>query len=296
MQFYVQMRAKSREPDSPIAITARQLEALIRLAEAEAKMRLSPVVEAEDADRAIRLFMKYLSSVGIDVESGKIDIDIIMTGKPKSTQERMALIMNLLAQLEESSGGKPVRIEDLYKEAEAAGLDRQAVDKAINMLLKSGDIYMPKPGYVKRYSFKFGLYIHGKKCLYSWKGKSGVVIDRLNAIITGLRNAVTLTVERLTERLRELNIEVPNEETIGDWGWSVISKAMEAGIISLSDADIDAMYYVFRRCAILEEMVRETLARPGEVDENFVNNLMDDFRENVEALARVRERINQLLS
>ncbi len=144
------MRAKSREPDSPIAITARQLEALIRLAEAEAKMRLSPVVEAEDADRAIRLFMKYLSSVGIDVESGKIDIDIIMTGKPKSTQERMALIMNLLAQLEESSGGKPVRIEDLYKEAESAGLDRQAVDKAINMLLKSGDIYMPKPGYVKR--------------------------------------------------------------------------------------------------------------------------------------------------
>ena len=122
------------------------------------------------------------------------------------------------------------------------------------------------------------------------------MIDRLNAIITGLKNAVTLTVERLTERLRELNIEVPNEETIGDWGWSVISKAMEAGIISLSDADIDAMYYVFRRCATLEEMVREALARPDEVDENFVNSLMDDFRENVEALARVRERINQLLS
>ena len=122
------------------------------------------------------------------------------------------------------------------------------------------------------------------------------VIDKLNAIITGLKNAVTLTVERLTERLRELNIEVPSEETIGDWGWSVISKAMEAGIISLSDADIDAMYYVFRRCATLEEMVREALARPDEVDENFVNSLMDDFRENVEALARVRERINQLLS
>ena len=122
------------------------------------------------------------------------------------------------------------------------------------------------------------------------------MIDRLNAIITGLRNAVTLTVERLTERLRELNIEVPNEETIGDWGWSVISKAMEAGIISLSNADIDAMYYVFRRCATLEEMVREALARPDEVDENFVNSLMDDFKENVEALARVRERINQLLS
>jgi replicative DNA helicase Mcm len=150
VQFYIQMRTKSKEPDSPIAITARQLEALIRLAEAEAKMRLSPVVESEDADNAIRLFLKYLNSVGIDVESGKIDIDIIMTGKPKSAQERLALIMNILTQLEEANGGKPVRIEDLYREAESAGLDRQFVDKTVNMLLKSGDIYMPKPGYVKR--------------------------------------------------------------------------------------------------------------------------------------------------
>ncbi len=45
-----------------------------------------------------------------------------------------------------------------------------------------------------------------------------VVIDRLNAIITGLRNAVTLTVEKLLERLKEANIEVPEERTIGDWG------------------------------------------------------------------------------
>ncbi|WP_069807595.1 minichromosome maintenance protein MCM [Vulcanisaeta thermophila] len=150
VQFYVQMRNKSREPGSPIAITARQLEALIRLAEAEARMRLSPVVEAEDADKAIRLFMSYLSSVGIDVESGKIDIDVIMTGKPRSSQERLALVMDILSRLEEANGGKPVRVEDLYKEAEGAGLDRQFVDKALNMLVKSGDVYMPRPGYVKR--------------------------------------------------------------------------------------------------------------------------------------------------
>jgi replicative DNA helicase Mcm len=72
-----------------------------------------------------------------------------MTGKPKSAQERLALVMNILAQLEDANGGKPVRIEDLYREAESTGLDRQAVDKAINMLLKSGDVYTPRPGYIK---------------------------------------------------------------------------------------------------------------------------------------------------
>lgn len=55
------------------------------------------------------------------------------------------------------------------------------------------------------------------------------MIDRLNAIIVGLRNAVALTVEKLLEKLREANIEIPSESTIGDWGWNVVSKALEAG-------------------------------------------------------------------
>ncbi|WP_069807594.1 hypothetical protein [Vulcanisaeta thermophila] len=122
------------------------------------------------------------------------------------------------------------------------------------------------------------------------------MIDQLNAILNGLKRAVTLTVEKLLEKLRGMGIEVEEENTAGDWGWSVVSKAMEAGIISLSDADADAMYYVFRRCATLEEMVKEALANPSEIDENFVNNLIDDYRENMEALARVRERLNAAIS
>ena len=122
------------------------------------------------------------------------------------------------------------------------------------------------------------------------------MIDRLNMIISGLRNAVNLTVENVLARLKEMNVELTEEDTAGDWGWSVISKAIDVGILNLSDADANAMYYVFRRCATLEEMVKEALLRPGEIDENFVNNLVDDFRENMEALARIRERINQLIT
>ncbi len=150
MEFYINLRAKSTDPSSPIAITARQLEALIRLAEAEAKMRLSPLVEREDAERAIRLFEKFLKSVGIDIETGKIDIDIIMTGKPRSKQEKLAKLMDIIARLEEANGGRPVKLEDVYREAENAGLDRQTVDQLINILIKSGELYTPKQGYVKR--------------------------------------------------------------------------------------------------------------------------------------------------
>jgi hypothetical protein len=122
------------------------------------------------------------------------------------------------------------------------------------------------------------------------------MIDKLNMILNGLRNAIMSTVEKPLSRLRSMGVEVGEEGTMGDWGWAVISKAMEVGILSLGDADIDAMYYVFRRCATLEEMTREALSRPGEVDENFVNNLLDDFRENVEALSRIKERLDLLLA
>ncbi|WP_243679728.1 hypothetical protein [Vulcanisaeta souniana] len=84
------------------------------------------------------------------------------------------------------------------------------------------------------------------------------MIDRLNMIISGLKNAVNLTVENVLARLKEMKVEVTEEDTAGDWGgWSVISKAIDVGILNLSDADINAMYYVFRRCATLEEMVKE---------------------------------------
>ncbi|WP_243674766.1 hypothetical protein [Vulcanisaeta distributa] len=56
------------------------------------------------------------------------------------------------------------------------------------------------------------------------------MIDRLNAIIVGLRNAVALTVEKLLEKLREANIEIPSESTIGDWG-------MERGLQGLGGRD-----------------------------------------------------------
>jgi len=150
IQFYVSLRSKSTDPNSPIAITARQLEALIRLAEAEARMRLSPLVEVEDAERAIRLFKKFLESVGIDVETGKIDIDIIMTGKPRSKQEKIATIIDIITKLETASGGKPVKIEDVLKEAESAGIDRQTAEQIIQFLIKQGELYQPRQGYVKR--------------------------------------------------------------------------------------------------------------------------------------------------
>ena len=71
-KYYVEMRNKdvSEAGVKAVPITARQLEALIRLAEAHAKLRLSNTATKRDAKRAIDLMHYCLSNIGIDPETG----------------------------------------------------------------------------------------------------------------------------------------------------------------------------------------------------------------------------------
>lgn len=147
--FYLEMRRRYQGPGTAVAITARQLEALIRLTIAEAKMRLSPIAAGEDAERAIRLYLAFLKSVGIDIESGAVDIDAIMTGVPASRREAYIKVVELLKKLEELERGA-VKVETLVTEAEKFGIPRAETQRVIDLLIRNGEVYTPRPGYIKR--------------------------------------------------------------------------------------------------------------------------------------------------
>lgn len=146
--FYVEMRSKSQGADSPIAITPRQLEALIRLAEAHARISLSDVVTEKDAEAAIELMMVFLKNVGYDMESKTFDIDIVMTGQPKSQRDKVLQVIKLLREMVEGSGGEAVKREDFISTAVEKGLEEQFVRKVLERLYNSGEIIEPKPGYI----------------------------------------------------------------------------------------------------------------------------------------------------
>ena len=148
VDFYVEMRAKSQGVDSPIAITPRQLEALIRLAEAHARMSLSDVVTEEDAEAAIELMMAFLRSVGYDVETKRIDIDIVMTGQPKSQRDKIVMVLDLLERMMRESGGEPVKREDFVERATEKGLEENFVRRVLEKLYEGGEIIEPRPGYI----------------------------------------------------------------------------------------------------------------------------------------------------
>lgn len=141
--FYVEMRKKSTEnPNLPILITPRQLEALIRLSEAYARMALREIVTKEDAQDAINIMRIFLEKVGIDVESGTVDIDTIMTGKPKSAREKMIKLIGIIDSLSGKEGC--AKIKDVIEEAEREGIPKLNTEKLISDMKKSGLIYESK--------------------------------------------------------------------------------------------------------------------------------------------------------
>jgi len=148
--FYVNLRnapSVSEDLVRPIPISARQLEALVRLSEASAKARLSKKITKEDAKRAIQIMHFYLLQVGIDEESGSIDIDRI-TGIPASERSKIIIVRDTIMRLE-SKLGKLIPMPEL-KETLKDKVSPDEISEIIDKLKRSGDIFEPKKGFVQR--------------------------------------------------------------------------------------------------------------------------------------------------
>ncbi|ADM11108.1 DNA replication licensing factor Mcm4 [Encephalitozoon intestinalis ATCC 50506] len=78
-QAYVDLR--QMDNGKTITATTRQLESLIRLSEAHARMRFSSTVEAKDVKEAVRIIRESLLMYAIDPSTGKVDMDMIITGR-----------------------------------------------------------------------------------------------------------------------------------------------------------------------------------------------------------------------
>jgi len=149
--FYVSWRAGAQREAEPLPITPRQLEALVRLAKANARMRLSNKVTVEDANRAIKLVREMLEKASYDYVEGvrKIDIDTLMTGRPRSQREKIQRLMDIVKELEDKFGGA-APLKEITRIAGEEGMGPDFVDFVINQEVERGHLYKPTPEVVKR--------------------------------------------------------------------------------------------------------------------------------------------------
>ncbi|MFC1591256.1 ATP-binding protein, partial [Thermodesulfobacteriota bacterium] len=151
IKYYLKIRntGQTESGIKAIPLNARQLEALIRMSEAFAKLRLSKEVRKCDANKAISILDKCLRKIAFDEETGTIDIDRISTGLTSNKRNNISIVKQIISDLENKIG-KVIPIEDLLKIASDKGIVEHQVDDAIEELKHHGDLFETKKGFLSR--------------------------------------------------------------------------------------------------------------------------------------------------
>ena len=137
------------ESEEMITVTPRQLEGIVRLSTARARLLMKDKVEEEDAERAIYLIQNMLEDAGVDVNTGKVDLGVLQ-GRPRSEISKMQLFMDILRQLE-GDNKAPVEERAFVKElVKSEKFTEEEARNYIERMKREASIYESKVGYYNR--------------------------------------------------------------------------------------------------------------------------------------------------
>ena len=147
--FYVSQRNSSKpqseenkkEPELKAVFTARQMEGLIRLAEATARARLSNRVEGVDADVAIKLYSDYLKALGDAAYE-------TMTATPRTQVSKRLLVESAIPKINEQARGAGEIFAKVSKSN--PNITEEEVRNILSKMVESGLAYEPIPGKYRR--------------------------------------------------------------------------------------------------------------------------------------------------
>lgn len=144
--YYMRLRDLA-DSNKPVPVTARQLEALVRLAEASARVRLAKKITADDAERVVRIVDTCLRQVAYDPKTGTFDIDKVATGISKVKRDAIRAIKEAIRENADVSGRAQIaQITDILVKQ---GFDRDSIQKQMDYLLRSGEAMEQSRGVIK---------------------------------------------------------------------------------------------------------------------------------------------------
>lgn len=138
---YVEMR-RAGSGRGQISAYPRQLESLIRLSEAHAKMRFSSEVQLQDVQEAQRLHREALKQSATDPLSGKIDVNILTTGLSMAARKKKQEIVEALRALIKKKGyASTLPYQKVFKELKESVqmvIPRDMFDEALKDMQEEG--------------------------------------------------------------------------------------------------------------------------------------------------------------
>ena len=144
--YYLKLRGIAA-PNKPVPVTARQLEALVRLAEASARIRLSNTIVLADAERVIHIVDTCLRQIAYDAKTGNFDIDKVVTGISKEKRDIVRVIKDAIRDI--GGEGRRASIDQVLEAVASKGFAHDKVREGIDMLLRNGEAMEPKHGIIQ---------------------------------------------------------------------------------------------------------------------------------------------------
>ncbi len=138
---YVELRQVNEDADGPVPTTHRLVEALHRISEASARMRLAEEVTVNDVERALDVLYESLETLGIDPDTGHLDATRFETGTPTSQNDRVKAVKGIITGLQdETDDGAPY--DEVKKEAMVL-MDEDKFEGILEKLKRKSEIYEP---------------------------------------------------------------------------------------------------------------------------------------------------------
>ena len=136
--YYVKTRKQGGDSSDSVAITARSLEALSRLAEASARIRLDDIANVEDAQRAVRLTETWRH----ELMGENFDLTTIESGKKGKVRNQEKVIIDIVS-VQQNQSGTSAQLLDVLTEAERQDIPRGKAEDIIDKLCRDGRMMRP---------------------------------------------------------------------------------------------------------------------------------------------------------
>jgi len=143
-EYYIGLRQLAGK-DKPMPVTARSLEALIRLGEASARTRLSEVVTSEDAARVIGIVDRCMRDVAYDPNTSTFDIDRIIS-KPKPSRD---FVLHLRECIKEVGGGDAASRQSVVESMIKRGYEFGKIEELIEKMIRAAELVQPRDGLLR---------------------------------------------------------------------------------------------------------------------------------------------------
>lgn len=145
-EFYLALRQQSKSSSvKGLPINLRNMEGVIKFAEAHAKIRLSPTVELEDLDVAKKILLFCLRQIGYDAETGVLDYSRATQKFPYSKRSKLETIFGIINELTKQIG-KEIPYVEILKKCDDLGIKKNDMDISLDQLKMETKLFEPKSG------------------------------------------------------------------------------------------------------------------------------------------------------